>query len=134
MPAPAAPSNRRTVRSTASRRGNYSALEAIRNIENAVTASSEVDGVVLCYGAFYGPATGLFDRRMIDQLRRRRVPLIGDANDWWSFLHIDDAAAATAIAVERGVPGIDNIADDESTAGPRVAAGVGGNAGRSAGH
>jgi nucleoside-diphosphate-sugar epimerase len=50
---------------------------------------------------------------MIDQLRRRRVPLIGDANGWWSFLHIDDAAAATAIAVDRGAPGIYNITDDE---------------------
>jgi nucleoside-diphosphate-sugar epimerase len=39
--------------------------------------------------------------------------LIGDANDWWSFLHIDDAAAATAMAVERGAPGIYNIVDDE---------------------
>ncbi|MBV9378650.1 MAG: NAD(P)-dependent oxidoreductase, partial [Alphaproteobacteria bacterium] len=47
------------------------------------------------------------------QLRRRRVPLIGDAGGWWSFLHIDDAAAATALAVERAAPGIYNIADDD---------------------
>jgi nucleoside-diphosphate-sugar epimerase len=88
-------------------------LEAIRYLENTVTAASEIDGLVLRYGAFYGPGTGLFDRRMIDELRRRRVPLIGDADGWWSFLHIDDAAAATAIAVERGAPGIYNIVDDE---------------------
>ena len=88
-------------------------LDAIRYLENAVTASSELAGIVLRYGAFYGPGTGLFDGTMIDQLRRRRVPLIGDANGWWSLLHIDDAAAATAIAVERGAPGIYNIADDE---------------------
>jgi nucleoside-diphosphate-sugar epimerase len=88
-------------------------LEAIRYLENGLTASSEIEGVVLRYGAFYGPNTGLFDGPMIDQLRRRRVPLIGDANGWWSFLHVEDAAAATAIAVERGAPGIYNIVDDE---------------------
>jgi 2-alkyl-3-oxoalkanoate reductase len=88
-------------------------LDAIRYLENAVTASSEVAGIVLRYGAFYGPGTGLFDGPVIDRLRRRRVPLIGDANGWWSLLHIDDAAAATAIALERGAPGIYNIVDEE---------------------
>ena len=53
----------------------------------------------------YGP--------MIDQLRRRPVPLIGDADGWWSFLHVDDAAAAAAIAVESDASGIYNIVDDE---------------------
>jgi 2-alkyl-3-oxoalkanoate reductase len=89
------------------------AFEAIRYLERLTTTSSGIDGIVLRYGAFYGPGTGLFDGPMIEQLRRRRVPLIGDANGWWSFLHVDDAAAATAIAVERGAPGIYNIADDE---------------------
>jgi 2-alkyl-3-oxoalkanoate reductase len=88
-------------------------LEAIRYLERTVTASSEIVGIVLRYGAFYGHKTGLFDGPMIDQLRRRRVPLIGDANGWWSFVHIDDAAVATAIAVECGAPGIYNIVDDE---------------------
>jgi 2-alkyl-3-oxoalkanoate reductase len=88
-------------------------LEAIGYLEKAVTSSSGIEGVVLRYGAFYGPDTGLFDGPMIEQLRRRRVPLIGDANGCWSFLHIDDAAAATAIAVERGAAGIYNIVDDE---------------------
>jgi nucleoside-diphosphate-sugar epimerase len=89
------------------------ALQAIRYLEDALTASSGIDGIVLRYGAFYGRQTGLFDGPMIDQLRRRRVPLIGDADGWWSFVHIDDAAAATAVAVERGAPGIYNIVDDE---------------------
>jgi 2-alkyl-3-oxoalkanoate reductase len=88
-------------------------LEAIRYLEGTVTAAPEIEGIVLRYGAFYGPNTGLFDGPMIEQLRHRRVPLIGDANGWWSFLHIDDAAAATAIAVERGAPGVYNIVDDE---------------------
>ena len=88
-------------------------LEAIRYLENTVTAAAQIDGVVLRYGAFYGHKTGLFSGPIIDRLRHRRVPLIGDANGWWSFLHIDDAAAATAIAVERGASGIYNIVDDE---------------------
>jgi 2-alkyl-3-oxoalkanoate reductase len=88
-------------------------IEAIRYLEHVVTTSRETAGVVLRYGAFYGPNTGLFDGPFIDQLRRRHVPLIGDANGWWSFLHVDDAAAATEIAVERGASGIYNIVDDD---------------------
>jgi len=90
-------------------------LAAIRYLENTVTTSSEINGIVLRYGAFYGAKTGLFDGPTIDQLRYRRVPLIGDGNGWWSFVHIDDAAAATTIAIERGAPGIYNIVDDEPT-------------------
>ena len=39
--------------------------------------------------------------------------MIGDGGGWWSFLHVDDAAEATALAVERGAPGVYNIVDDE---------------------
>jgi nucleoside-diphosphate-sugar epimerase len=88
-------------------------LDAIRYLENTLTASSDIESVVLRYGAFYGNNTGLFEGPTIDQLRYRRVPLIGNGNGWWSFVHIDDAAAATAIAIERGAPGIYNIVDDE---------------------
>jgi nucleoside-diphosphate-sugar epimerase len=88
-------------------------LDAIRYLESKTTGAFEGEGLVLRYGTFYGPRTGMLDRSVIDQLRRRRLPLIGDANGWWSFLHIDDAAAVTAIAIERGAPGIYNIVDDE---------------------
>jgi nucleoside-diphosphate-sugar epimerase len=89
-------------------------LDAIRHLEEAVTRSGEVGGVVLRYGAFYGPDTGIFDGSFADQVARRRVPLIGDGNGWWSFVHIGDAAAATAVAIERGVAGnIYNVVDDE---------------------
>ena len=73
-----------------------------------------IEGVVLRYGAFYGPGTGILDRTMLDQVRRRRVPLIGEANGWWSFVHVDDAAAATVNAITRGAAGIYNIVDDET--------------------
>jgi len=89
-------------------------LEAIRHLEHDVTTSSQPEGIVLCYGTFYGPDTGTLDHAMIEQIRHRRVPLIGDGGGWWSFVHVDDAAAATVRAVERGKPGnIYNIVDDE---------------------
>jgi nucleoside-diphosphate-sugar epimerase len=69
---------------------------------------------VLRYGSFYGPDTGMLSSAMIDQLRHRRVPLLGDAGGWWSFVHVEDAASATVAAIEHGKPGsIYNIVDDE---------------------
>ncbi|MEH2557872.1 nucleoside-diphosphate-sugar epimerase [Bradyrhizobium algeriense] len=89
-------------------------LQAIRHLEDAVTGSANPEGIVLRYGSFYGPDTGMLSRAMIDQLRRRRVPLIGGGGGQWSFIHVDDAAAATVAAVERGKSGaIYNIVDDE---------------------
>ncbi|MGA8259132.1 MAG: NAD(P)-dependent oxidoreductase [Arenicellales bacterium] len=88
-------------------------LEAIRYLEHAVTTSSVIEGLVLRYGAFYGPDTGMLAEPVLAQLRRRWFPLIGDGDGWWSFLHVRDAATATAIAVERGAPGIYNIVDDD---------------------
>lgn len=89
-------------------------LSAIQYLERAVLAADWTDGIVLRYGGFYGPGTSL--RRggeMTELVRRRRVPLIGDAAGVWSFVHIEDAAEATAIAVERGTRGIYNVVDDE---------------------
>ena len=89
-------------------------LQAIQHLEDAVTGSASPEGIVLRYGSFYGPDTGMLSRPMIDQLRRRRVPLIGGGGGRWSFIHVEDAAAATLAAVERGKPGhIYNIVDDE---------------------
>lgn len=89
-------------------------LDAIRYLEETVTRAPQIEGVVLRYGAFYGSDTGLFDGTFVRQIRLRRVPLIGDGNGWWSFIHIDDAAAATVLAIERAKPGqIYNIVDDE---------------------
>jgi nucleoside-diphosphate-sugar epimerase len=88
------------------------ALDAIRYMESAVTTSATPEGVALRYGAFYGPDTGIFDAALVEQIRKRRVPLIGNGTAWWSFLHIDDAAEATALAVERG-SSVYNIVDDD---------------------
>jgi 2-alkyl-3-oxoalkanoate reductase len=89
-------------------------LEAFQYLERIVTGSAQPVGIVLRYGSFYGPGTGMFAPAAIDQLRRRRVPLIGDGGGWWSFIHVEDAASAAIAAIERGKPGsIYNIVDDE---------------------
>jgi 2-alkyl-3-oxoalkanoate reductase len=90
------------------------ALDAIRYLEAAVLGAEGIEGLVLRYGGFYGPGTSAGEGGfMLDDLRRRRFPLVGDGTGVWSFVHIDDAAGATALAVERGAPGIYQIVDDD---------------------
>ena len=74
------------------------------------------EGLVLRYGGFYGPGTSLSletggGHGGADP--PTAVPLIGDGGGVWSFVHIEDAATATAAAVERGRAGIHQIVDDE---------------------
>jgi nucleoside-diphosphate-sugar epimerase len=91
-------------------------LVAILHLERAVTTSEWGEGLVLRYGGFYGPGTAISlapDAPMAAPIRKRRFPIVGDGGGVWSHVHIEDAAAATAIAVERGEPGIYNIVDDE---------------------
>jgi nucleoside-diphosphate-sugar epimerase len=85
---------------------------AIRHLEKAVLAR---DGIVLRYGGFYGPGTSLVrGGEQYDAVRERKFPVVGDGGGVWSLIHIDDAAAATVAAIERGEPGsIYNIVDDE---------------------
>jgi nucleoside-diphosphate-sugar epimerase len=90
-------------------------LDAIRYLEDAVTGADWVDGLVLRYGGFYGPGTsfGPEGGEQIELLRGRKFPVVGDGSGVWSFVHIEDAAEATAAAVTRGRPGIYNIVDDD---------------------
>ncbi len=89
-------------------------LSAIRHLESAVLGAGEIEGVVLRYAGFYGPGTSAaYDGEMTELVRKRRLPIIGAGTGIWSFLHIDDAAAATVAAVDRGDPGVYNVADDE---------------------
>ena len=89
-------------------------LDALRYLEQIVTKSIHPEGIVLRYGSFYGPGTGMFSRAMIDEISHRRVPLIGNGAGWWSFVHVEDAASAAVAAIEHGKPGqIYNIVDDE---------------------
>jgi 2-alkyl-3-oxoalkanoate reductase len=89
-------------------------LDAIRELEAAVVGAEGIEGLVLRYGGFYGPGTSAGEGGyVLDELRRRRFPIVGAGTGVWSFVHIDDAAAATMAAVERGAPGIYQIVDDD---------------------
>ncbi len=89
-------------------------VEALHELEDAVTKTEGIEGLVLRYGFFYGPGSaygkgGFFER----EVRRRRFPIVGRGSGVFSFIHVDDAADATVAAVERGAPGIYNVVDDE---------------------
>jgi 2-alkyl-3-oxoalkanoate reductase len=89
-------------------------LDAIRHLEAAVAQAEGIEGLVLRYGGFYGPGTSAGEGGyVLEDLRRRRFPIVGAGTGVWSFVHIDDAAAATVAAVERGAPGIYQIVDDD---------------------
>src|ERR671916_368603 len=82
-------------------------LEAILYLEQAVTTIEWGEGLALRYGGFYGPGTGISlapDAVMAGATPQRPVPLRGGGGGVWSHVHIEDAAAATAAAVERGQP------------------------------
>ena len=84
-----------------------SGADALRYLEDAVTGIDWADGVVLRYGAFYGPGTGISSdpaALLTKAIRKRRFPIIGDGGGVWSFVHIEDAASATVAAVDRAGP------------------------------
>jgi 2-alkyl-3-oxoalkanoate reductase len=88
-------------------------MVATQSLEQATVDTPGLEGVVLRYGYFYGPGVrsvpGGFE---LDELRRRRYPIVGEGTGIFSLIHIDDAAGATMAALERGT-GIYNICDDE---------------------
>jgi nucleoside-diphosphate-sugar epimerase len=84
-------------------------MAAIRFLEGAVVDAS-LTGIVLRYGNFYGPGSS---EAQVALVRARRLPIVGRGTGVWSWIHLDDAAAATVAAVERGTGGIYNIVDDE---------------------
>jgi 2-alkyl-3-oxoalkanoate reductase len=88
-------------------------VRALKYMETIVL-ESELEAIVLRYGAFYGPGTW-FSRHgaASQQILARKYPIIGGGAGVYSWLHIDDAAEATAIALDRGQPGTYNVTDDE---------------------
>jgi nucleoside-diphosphate-sugar epimerase len=89
-------------------------LKAIGHLETVVTSAQGVEGIILRYGGFYGPGSAIGEGgALLDQVRHRRVPIVGNGGGIWSLIHIDDAARATLAAVEQGTPGIYNIVDDD---------------------
>jgi nucleoside-diphosphate-sugar epimerase len=91
-------------------------LGAIRYLEETVTGAEGIEGLALRYGGFYGPGTSIsLDPvgEQVEMIRKRRLPIIGDGAGIWSLVHIADAAAATAAALDHGAPGTYNVVDDE---------------------
>jgi nucleoside-diphosphate-sugar epimerase len=85
-------------------------------LEAAASSTPNVEFVALRYGFFYGPGTWYSrDGDVGDQVRRQQVPVIGAGQGVWSWVHIDDAAAATAAALVCA-PGAYNIVDGDPTA------------------
>jgi nucleoside-diphosphate-sugar epimerase len=79
---------------------------AMRYLDEAVT---EAGGIALRYGGFYGAP----DDGMVEPVRRRQFPIVGKGGGVSSFIHLDDAAAATVLALEHDGAGIYNVVDDE---------------------
>ena len=91
-------------------------LVAIRHLEAAVAGARWTDGIVLRYGWFYGPGTSIALDPLgsqIELIRKRKFPIVGGGTGMWSFVHIEDAAAATLTAVEGGPAGVYNVVDNE---------------------
>jgi nucleoside-diphosphate-sugar epimerase len=87
---------------------------AIRHLEEAVLDARWTEGIVLRYGAFYGPGTSMAPGgEQLEMVRKRKFPLIGDGGGVWSFIHIADAAEATVAAIEGGHRGVYNVVDDD---------------------
>jgi nucleoside-diphosphate-sugar epimerase len=81
--------------------------KALNHLEPAVVNAG---GAVLRYGGFYG--RGANDDQ-VSLVRKRMFPLVGGGTGWFSWVHVDDAASATVLAVEQRTRGVFNIVDDE---------------------
>jgi nucleoside-diphosphate-sugar epimerase len=87
-------------------RGARESSAAMRYLDEAVT---DAGGIVLRYGGFYGAAND----GLVEPVRKRMFPIVGDGGGVFSWIHLDDAAAATVLALERDGPTIYNIVDDD---------------------
>ncbi len=83
------------------------AAEALRHVEDVVVKAG---GTALRYGGFYGPGS---TDDLVELVRKRRFPLVGDGTGYFNWVHLDDAASATVLAVEQQATGVFNIVDDE---------------------
>jgi nucleoside-diphosphate-sugar epimerase len=89
-------------------------LDAIETLEHTTLREKAFTGIVLRYGPLYGPHSSIAsDGTMVDDLRKHKIPLIGQGTGVWSFLHLHDAATATVAALTQAQRGIYNIVDDD---------------------
>jgi nucleoside-diphosphate-sugar epimerase len=88
------------------------AVAAMRSTEEQVLSADAMDGISLRYGAFYGQDS--FNRMIINLLRKHRLPVPSSGGGFASFIYLEDAAAATVAALEKGRAGqAYNIVDDD---------------------
>lgn len=89
-------------------------INAVRSLEETTLGNTDLQGIVLRYGFFYGPGSVYAsDGSATEDVRRKRFPIVGNGTGVFSFIHVEDAAAATVAALKQGEPGIYNIVDDE---------------------
>jgi nucleoside-diphosphate-sugar epimerase len=89
------------------------AARTYAELEARLLGATDVEGVVLRYGFYYGPGTWYHPGgASADMVRRGEVPVVGDGGGVWSWVHIDDAAAATAEALTVP-PGVYHVVDDD---------------------
>ena len=79
---------------------------AMNHNDDAVVAAG---GIALRYGIFYGAAND----GLAEPVRKRQFPLVGGGGGYMSWIHLEDAAAATVLALEHDGPAVYNIVDDE---------------------
>jgi len=79
-----------------------------------VLGADWTEGLVLRYGAFYGPGTSMAPgSEQVELVRKRKFPQVGHGGGVWSFIHVADAAEATVAAVTHGSRGVYNVVDDD---------------------
>ena len=89
-------------------------MAAIRYVESKVPGAAGIEGVALRYGILYGPGTSIAaGGAIVEAIRKRQFPVVGNGAGVWSFAHVADVASATVAAIERGAPGVYNVCDDE---------------------
>jgi nucleoside-diphosphate-sugar epimerase len=87
---------------------------AVADLEQAVTGTEGIEGLVLRYGYFYGPGTSYAsDGAQAELVRRRRFPVVGSGAGVFSFIHVEDGARAAVRALDHGSPGFYNVVDDD---------------------
>jgi nucleoside-diphosphate-sugar epimerase len=85
---------------------------ALEALERSTVETPGIEGVVLRYGFFYGRGAESIDGASAEDVRKRRMPIIGKGTGIFSLVQVEDAVSATVLAVERG-SGIYNVCDDD---------------------
>src|SRR5881394_2384229 len=81
-------------------------FEVMRYLDEAVTAAG---GAILRYSGFYGADND----GLVEPVRKRQFPIVGKGDGITSFIHLEDAASATVLALEQGATGVYHVVDDE---------------------